>query len=139
MLIFLVSLFHVIVYNPNIRVIQILGGGCVWKRGFVFFILLVSCLGIVFNSTSVVKADANTSTYDVTIISGESSDTNQSSANNQKDEVLLPKTGTNNRTKGWLPQLSEQQTLSLIIGGLLLIIVLLYALVRQLKKREQAS
>ncbi|MCH4057354.1 MAG: hypothetical protein LKE89_05415 [Lactobacillaceae bacterium] len=108
-----------------------------WKRRFVFFILLVSCLGIVFNSTSLVKADVNTSTYDVTIVSGEagSGSTGSTSTDN---EIVLPKTNLLNKVTRYLPQLSEQQTLALIFGGLILIIILLGLLIQQLKKRWHA-
>ena len=129
------SHFHV--YSNYQEVSKILGGGFVWKRRFVFFILLVSCLGIVFNSTSLVKADVNTSTYDVTIVSGEagSGSTGSTSTDN---EIVLPKTNLLNKVTRYLPQLSEQQTLALIFGGLILIIILLGLLIQQLKKRWHA-
>ncbi|WP_125767766.1 hypothetical protein [Lapidilactobacillus wuchangensis] len=108
-----------------------------WKRKLVSFILLVSFLGIVFNSATTVKADVNTSNYDITIVSGENSGSGQTSTTNKNQGVTLPKTNIVNQVKGRLPQLSDQQTLNLIIGGLLLILVLLGVLIRQLNKRRE--
>lgn len=109
-----------------------------WKRNSVLLILFV-LLGLVFTTTTPVQADSTTSTYDVTILSGESgsheSNSQQPGANNQyNNHHRLPKTGITNR----LPQLNDQQVLALIYGGLLLIIILVIMITRQISSKRRS-